>query len=134
MILKQKEINGLVTELTKLTEDHQRFLSVYDNVININCTLEFPLGEVASTKTGGFIWAWNLQNRLDNVQPIEKPDRFNAQGLEGKIVIENLPITTALLYAKCGTVRRYQIKMGKKELSKITELLKKENNNESNLS
>lgn len=126
MILNQKKINSLIKELTELTENHQRFLTVYDKVIQINCTLEFPLGEVASTKTGGFMWAWDLQNMLNNIQPIEKPDRFNAQGLEGKIVIESLPIVTALLFARASTVGRYQIKVDKKDLIKVSEFLKKD--------
>lgn len=45
--------------------------------------LEFPLGELMNPGIAGFVWTWHLKDVLRNAR-IERHDRFNANGLEGK--------------------------------------------------
>ena len=59
--------------------------------------LEFPLGELMNRRIRGFIWAWQMQAGLRTAR-IQKGDRFNAQGLEGKCVVQTV-FSTALLAA-----------------------------------
>ena len=73
-------------------------------------TVEFPLGEIMNPRIEGFIWAWKMKGLLAP-RDIESKDRFNAQGLEGKIVI-NTTLTTALLVYRDLPDHRCQIKIG----------------------
>lgn len=49
--------------------------------------IHIPLGELFNPKIEGFVWAWRLSGCLNKVHPITGKDRFNAQGLEGKVII-----------------------------------------------
>ena len=62
-----------------------------------NARVEFPLGELMNPNIAGFVWAWNMKGRIKTAD-ITASDHFNAQGLEGKAVIET-SYTTALLVA-----------------------------------
>lgn len=59
--------------------------------------LEFPLGEVTNRALAGFLFVWYHQNKI-KIQPITQKDRFDAQGLEGKCVVETT-LWTALVAA-----------------------------------
>ena len=60
--------------------------------------VEFPLGELMNPNITGFVWAWST-NREIRIEGITKRDRFNAQGIEGKAVVE-VSLATALLVAR----------------------------------
>ena len=62
-----------------------------------NARVEFPLGELTNPNIAGYVWAWGMQHRIKTAD-ITTLDRFNAQGLEGKVVVET-SYTTALLVA-----------------------------------
>ena len=68
---------------------------------------EAPLGTWIGT-LAGFAAALKLQGKLPPVQPIVAADRFNAQGIEGKIAVR-VPLATALLYAVQCDAHRFQI-------------------------
>src|SRR3990167_1050039 len=51
--------------------------------------LEMPLGELTNEGIAGFVWAWNAKHMIKTAD-IDKHDRFNAQGLEGKVIIETI--------------------------------------------
>lgn len=68
---------------------------------------EAPLGEWLGT-LAGFAAGLKLQGNLPPVQPIVAADKFNAQGLEGKIAVR-VPLATALLYAVQCDAHRFQI-------------------------
>ena len=67
-----------------------------------------PLGEWIDTLQG-FAWAYRLKHGINpKVHSIDKFDRFNAQGLEGKISIE-VDLTTAIVMASQVEINRWAI-------------------------
>jgi len=60
--------------------------------------LEFPLGELMNEKILGFVWAWAMNGAVQT-EGITAQDRFDAQGIEGKAVVE-VQFVTALLVAR----------------------------------
>jgi hypothetical protein len=60
--------------------------------------LEFPLGELTNPGITGFILAWALQGVIRTTS-ITARDQFDAQGLEGKCVVETV-LSSALLAAR----------------------------------
>jgi len=60
--------------------------------------LEFPLGELMNKKIIGSVWAWYMRDSI-RIEGITRRDRFNAQGIEGKAVIE-VDLCSALLVAR----------------------------------
>ena len=60
----------------------------------IKARVEYPLGEIE--RLSGFWWAKSMRGEKPNVQPIVASDRFNAQGLEGKVV-EDCNIVDAIM-------------------------------------
>ena len=60
--------------------------------------LEMPLGELTNEGIAGFVWAWNAKHMIKTAD-ISDHDRFNAQGLEGKVIIET-SFATALIAAR----------------------------------
>jgi len=67
--------------------------------------IEFPLGELFNPDIAGFLFAWKLQNRIVTVG-IEKSDKFNAQGLEGKCQVVTGLIAALLAYRELPRFRR----------------------------
>ena len=70
--------------------------------------IEFPSGEIMNPAIAGFVWAWGMQKRVES-QRIETGDRFNANGLEGKVSIDTT-LTTALLVYRALPKHRAQIR------------------------
>ena len=59
-------------------------------------TLRFPLGELTNPGISGFVWAWNMQGKIQTTGITDR-DRFNAQGLEGAVEIRDISLVSALL-------------------------------------
>jgi len=59
--------------------------------------IEFPIGELTTSTIAGFVWAWNMKG-IVQLSKITSSDRFDAQGLEGKAMIDT-DYATALLAA-----------------------------------
>ena len=74
---------------------------------NAPARLEFPLGELMNPKILGCVWAWALTGAVQT-DGISKGDGFDAQGIEGKAVIET-QIVTALLVARDLPARRVAV-------------------------
>jgi hypothetical protein len=72
--------------------------------------LELPLGELLDEHIGGFAWAW-ARNGAVRTEGITAGDRFDAQGLEGKAVVE-VSLVTALLVARDLPPRRVAVYTG----------------------
>ena len=70
--------------------------------------LEFPTGELARGDLVSFCLAVRCEKRGYRHEPIERRDRFNAQGLEGKIVVED-EYYSLLTLALSLTPYRFQI-------------------------
>jgi hypothetical protein len=67
--------------------------------------LEFPLGELSNPGIAGFVWVWKMKGTIQTAS-IESDDQFNAQGLEGKIVIQTTLTTALLAYRELPEHRR----------------------------
>ena len=95
--LSEKEITALDAEMSRHCVCGQ--LDLWDKWATDKgdspVLLEFPLGELMNPGIAGFLWAWKLQGKIQT-HAIEPGDRFNAQGLEGKVRIRTT-LTTALL-------------------------------------
>ena len=103
-ILKEAEVEKILNDL------QENFNGTYDEYRKMNVRLEFPLGEVMNPNIAGFIWAWNLQNKI-KTESISKKDRFNAQGLEGKATIELDLVGAVLAYQELPRFRRAIVKL-----------------------
>ena len=97
--LTDQQIEAYRTEIVNNWESH--------TLNSLPARFEAPLGELVSS-LAGFAWAWKLQGFVPKIAPITKTDRFNAQGLEGKIVIET-DLSTAIVYASQCPSHRYAI-------------------------
>ena len=71
--------------------------------------VEFPLGELTNPGLAGFVWAWQMKNKI-RTSRIEEGDRFNAQGLEGKAIVETT-LTVALMVYREIPVYRCQVRV-----------------------
>ena len=103
-ILKEAEIEKIQKEL------QENFDQIYDEYRKINVRLEFPLGEIMNPKIAGFVWVWNLMNKI-KIETISKKDRFNAQGLEGKATVETDLVGAVLAYWELPRYRRAIVKL-----------------------
>lgn len=65
---------------------------------NAPARLELPVGELWNERIRGFVWAWAVGGAVQT-DAITGGERFDAQGLEGKAVVE-VPLVTALLVAR----------------------------------
>ena len=81
-----------------------RWLATYGNA---PARLEFPLGELLNPKILGSVWAWALTGAVQT-DGITKGDGFDAQGIEGKAVLE-VQLVTALLVARDLPARRVAV-------------------------
>jgi hypothetical protein len=70
--------------------------------------IEFPAGELMNPEIAGYVWAWKMQGVIVT-DGLSKADGFNAQGLEGKVVIHDARLTTALLVHRDLPVHRCNI-------------------------
>jgi len=74
----------------------EEYLAVI-KALNRRVKFECPVGELIDA-LAGFAWAWKMKGKLSDVLPIGERDRFDAQGLEGKVSIE-CNLYDALFYA-----------------------------------
>jgi hypothetical protein len=66
--------------------------------------VEFPLGELTNPAIAGFVWTWALSRRL-TTHAIQRGDRFDAQGLEGKARAITTLATALLVYRELPPYR-----------------------------
>jgi len=61
--------------------------------------LEFPTGELTNPAIAGFVAAWRMLGKLQlaNLTP---RDALDAQGLEGKVVVDRVDLSSALICAE----------------------------------
>lgn len=71
--------------------------------------VEFPCGELFNESIAGFLWAWKMKGIIETCA-IEKKDRFNANGLEGKVKVTTT-LTVALLVWRDLPEHRCQVRM-----------------------
>ena len=60
----------------------------------IPARIEIPMGELFNDAIQGFVWAWQKMGKL-TIDAIKKGESFDAQGLEGKVVVTTF-LPTAL--------------------------------------
>ncbi len=110
--LTTPELEAQIAAMEKASEAHlsgsrgafDRWLEACGNA---PARLEFPLGELRNPKILGSVWAWALTGAVQT-DGITKADRFDAQGIEGKAVIE-VQLVTALLVARDLPARRVAV-------------------------
>lgn len=102
--LSHKQLDALLAELTNAAAEGPHAFNAFASTYPYDARLEFPLGELTNPKIAGFVWAWGMKRVIYN-ERIRKGDRFNAQGLEGKAVV-NTTFITALLV--CQELPRYR--------------------------
>lgn len=86
------------TSAAHLDGDHGAFDRWLAAEGNAPARLELPLGELLNQRIRGFAWAWAADGAVQT-DAITTGDRFDAQGLEGKAVVE-VSLVTALLVAR----------------------------------
>ena len=69
------------------------------------CILEFPSGELTNEGIAGFVQVWRMQGKV-GIVPIEKGDRFSANGLEGKVSVKVSLIVGLMAYRELPEFRR----------------------------
>ena len=86
---------GMIQRALAIGATHEQYVACV-KALNQKVRFECPLGECVDA-LAGFAWVWKMRGLL-TVQPIIDADRFNAQGLEGKV---SIPCTLydALFYA-----------------------------------
>ena len=88
----------------------------YDAIVkkyNQPVILEVPLGELVDN-LAGFAIVWKMRGWLNNIMPITGKERFNAQGLEGKVQVK-MTLYDALFISLQTTRDRLNIIKGGKE-------------------
>ena len=93
--LKPKEIQTAIKSMRKDIFDCKPINRPYKTA-----NVEFPLGEMCTGDpiVEGYILGWKLSGQTFPVKEIEKKDQFNAQGLEGKVVVEKIDFLHACLF------------------------------------
>lgn len=90
----------------RMGASHDEYLACVRS-LNRQVKFECPLGEAIDTLAGfAMVWRWK---GLLNPQPIVSSDRFNAQGIEGKVSIP-CDLYSALFYAMQANPNRAQIR------------------------
>ncbi len=82
-----------------LDGDRGAFDRWLDREGNRPARLEFPLGELQNEAIRGYVWAWKMRGLIATAG-LSKGDGFAAQGLEGKAVIGDLDLVSAVLAAR----------------------------------
>lgn len=108
--IPDKEIEQMIKNVE---EDFNKYYSDYAKQ---QVLVEFPLGELMNPKIRGYIWAWEMKG-LIKPQSITEQDKFNAQGLEGKVSIPTSLFTALLVYRDLPIYRRQIIKLESKHLT-----------------
>lgn len=85
-------------------EDYNRLVRAYSEPVEIH----IPIGELAGN-LAGFAWVWEKRGRISKPLPITKSDSFNAQGLEGKVIVSGSTYYDALIVASQTTLDRIDI-------------------------
>ena len=93
-IIDQRNYGVITEEVARLTQDREAWSETYDGShwLNREVTLEFALGELAED---GFKTIALVGTKNYTVMPLTGGERWNAQGIEGKVIIRK-PLREAL--------------------------------------
>lgn len=89
---------------SKAIESYRQRIAIGDRLEGLSAKVEFPLGELIDSLMG-FAWAWKIAGKDLSAQPIMAADRFNAQGLEGKVSLGMDLSSAIVVYSQCGPNR-----------------------------
>ena len=97
--LSHKKAQALVNAMSEASVGGPKTFDPFyaDNGLSGRAWVEFPLGELTNRNIAGFVGVWASKGLIKDY-PIDKTDRFNAQGLEGKIRIATTLATALLVY------------------------------------
>jgi hypothetical protein len=98
--LSEQEIKDMLRFLENLTfESFQKLDFLYHKA-----WVEFPLGEIFNPRIAVYVTYWHFSGRL-KVSPITGKERFDAQGLEGKAVIQTDLLTAIMVWRELPRFR-----------------------------
>lgn len=102
--LKKQEVDRFMTRIN--SEDMQN--QTCNAALQVPTRVDLPLGELANPEMSGLIkdWARTCTFTLGEITP---QHQFNAQGIEGLVRIENVPLSMALLAARKIGIYRIEI-------------------------
>jgi len=117
--LTEAEITSLSDQFSALAVpgDAPAYQRWHAAIEKIPCVLEAPLGEITNPDIAGFVWAWGIQSAIETCR-IEKADRFDAQGLEGKLRV-HVALTTAVLVWRELPPHRRQIRADRAQVRRV---------------
>jgi len=105
--LSDREIEDDLAEFRahSMEGDTPEWRDVYDRVANRPARVEFPTGEITNPAIAGYILGAKLGGTLESGLPITAQDRFNAQGLEGKVALATNLLNACLIWEELGKFR-----------------------------
>ena len=81
----------------RMGASHDEYVAV-TRKYSAKAEIHLPLGEAIST-LAGHAGIWRMRGELSQPQPITERDSFNAQGLEGKVIVNGHTLYDAFFYA-----------------------------------
>lgn len=104
--LSEKVILSLISEIEEASSKGWEVWSQFYDSHTEEVELSFPSGELFNKQISGFMWIWAIQNRIKHRFDLIKSDRFSAQGLEGRSLVNVSLITALLAYRDLPRFRR----------------------------
>ena len=104
--LKKREIERLRDRFVAITKpgDSANRRALYE-ALQVKTRIDLPLGELANPEMRGLVLVWSMTKAFVHGE-ITDQHQFNAQGLEGLVSINDVPLGQALLAAiKTGLYR-----------------------------
>lgn len=107
--LKKQEIEQLQArfEASARQGDNPRYQALH-TALQVGTRVDLPLGELANPEMSGFVMVWSMTRPFIHGE-ITDQHQFNAQGLEGLVSIEDVPLSMALLAAGRTGIYRIEI-------------------------
>jgi hypothetical protein len=85
-------------------EDHQALYAA----LQVPTRVDLPLGELANPEMSGLLTVWSMTRTFIHGE-ITPQHQFNAQGIEGLVSVEDVPLSMALMAAKKTGIYRIEI-------------------------
>lgn len=115
--LKKREIERLRDRFVAITKpgDSANRRALYE-ALQVKTRIDLPLGELANPEMRGLVLVWSMTKAFVHGE-ITDQHQFNAQGLEGLVSINDVPLGQALLAAIKTGLYRIEIFVPRGELS-----------------
>ena len=108
-LLSRKEVKELLVKVKTAANNYKSFSGIYEEFHKKPAKFFVPCGELANKNIAGFVWALNMKNQISAPMRITEKDKFEAQGIEGKVEFLNVDLMDCLIYAGFMEPGRYNI-------------------------